>query len=132
MTIKEKVHRRICEHLYNTSNSVSAKNVQGLFNLRCHENSVQYALKNKDVHVVMGIIVDSNFPSLHFWNKKGNRILETTLGYQCNQYDYYEQRIITKNEWNNVRGIFNEGLDYWWQTYVKWWERPFIKGGRIV
>lgn len=131
-TLTERIHKRIFEHLYNTSTPVTAKNVHGVFNAKCFENAVQYASKHKGVDVVMGVIFYGEKPTLHFWNKKGEEHLETTLGYQCEWYKYYPQRVLQSHEWDNTHKIFEDGLDYYWQTFVKWYEKPFVLEGRVV
>jgi len=130
---KEKIQLRICEHLYNTQEAVGVKPVQGLFNYRCFENAVQYATTHKDVEVIMGIIVNQGkWPTLHFWNKKGKQHLETSIGYRYSEYTYYPLKTVAENDYSSIGNIFDEAVDYWWQTYTKWWQRPFIEDGRIV
>jgi hypothetical protein len=131
-TILERVQKRIFEHVYNTSSPVKAKPTQALFNNQCHRNAVEYARTHKDVEVVMGLIFNVGAPYLHFWNKKGNKHLETTFGHECDQWSYYPMRIIKPVEYESVRVIFDEACEYWFDNFVTWWEKFLIAEDRVV
>lgn len=137
MKIKTKVQERIKEHLYNTQNCVEKVDyIDGSFNYKCFYNAVQYAKKNK-VNVVMGIIVPigAGDPILHFWCKDDKeKHTEVSIGYQAEEYIYYEQRTIPKRNWECIDMVFADALDYWLETHARWHERLWLKwtGGRVV
>lgn len=126
--IKARVHNRICEHLYNTTETVKVTPKQGLFNMQCFDNAVEYARVNAgdDINVVMGVTVSNGIPTLHFWNELNGEHLETTLGHTCKKYAYYPMRTIDKVSWDCICTVFEDALDYWHATHTTWFERLFM------
>lgn len=130
-TLNDLINERVITWLENTKEKTEVTPKQGMFNFRCYENAVEYAFQNKGADVVMGIYVEAgSVPLLHFWNKKGDKHFETTLGHKAQYHTYYPIRIINPDDYKHIGYIFNEGLKYYRTKFVRWYERPFI--GRIL
>lgn len=128
----KRIDKRIMTFLRATVTPVEVKGVQGLFNHKCHMNSVQYAKDNPGHSVVMGI-VDDGGPILHFWVVDNNaNHKDVTLGWASEMGTYYPMRVLSKEEWLNVNNVFTDGLEYWRNTQTNWFERKILRVGRVV
>ncbi len=125
--LKKKVYMRVLLDLSSLNEKVNAKSVQGLFNHKCFWNAVQYATENKNVKVIMGIYTDKKgYSYLHFWNKLADEHLETTLGFLCNEQDYYPIKEIPSEDWSEIDQIFDEAKAVLESKYVHWYERLIL------
>lgn len=124
----------IGEWLYNEHESVEVKSAQGMFNLKCFENAVQYAITHEGCSVVMGIVIEPNDKTnLHFWNvdAKGNH-LETTLGYRAEVLVYYPLRTIPERNYQAIGCVFDDALNYFTNKHTTKWQRFVLGGERIL
>jgi hypothetical protein len=68
---------------------IIAQNIEGKKNQRCHLNAIkQSRIDGSDIYV--GFYVDKRGGYIsaipHFWNVKGNEIIDTSIGTNCNHY----------------------------------------------
>lgn len=95
----------------------------GLFNYRCHQTSVQYAIDNPKAKVYMCLTIDGNQPFLHFINKIGNKYIDNTLGYEYTDYEYRIIRKINKNEYHDIVDIFVKTRNHLFNINTNWLEK---------
>lgn len=124
---RKTVDKRAIEFCYNEMESVGAKAAQGLFNYKCFFNAVEYATRHKDVEVIMGLYFQDGSVFLHFWNKRDETHLETSLGHMASDITYYPIRKIHESDWKIIDQIFSEALDYYNDKLIRWYEKPFVK-----
>lgn len=114
--VLERVKGRLSEYCYHELKKIDVmRNGAGVFNQRCHENAVQYAIKNKGYKVVMGFYRHENSRHylLHFWVRKAGVDYEVSVGYLCDKYSYYEVKELEIGDYPIVLQIFTEALEYY-------------------
>jgi hypothetical protein len=107
--------------------------IQGLFNFKCHLNAVEYN-RVHDCAIVETIYIDPCMkPILHYLNvdSKGT-FLETSVGYQTKENEYYKIRIIDPNDYMNISNEFAQSLESWNEQFVGWFGRKILRINRII
>lgn len=106
---------------------------QGLFNYRCHLNTVEYSRVHK-CSIVETIYIDTDqLPILHYLNVDSNgAYLETSLGFQADRNEYYRIREINPDDYGNIGAEFSRSLDSWNEQFVGWFGRNILRIGRIL
>lgn len=128
----DKIDKRIISFLQANVTPVTVAGVQGLFNHKCHLNSVQFSKENPGHSVVMGICSDG-VPVLHFWVvDQEAKHKDVTLGWLAEENVYYPMRVLNDEEWGDISSIFNQGLNYWRDSQANWFERNIIRVKRVV
>lgn len=128
-----RIDENICEYVRSRYTKMTAVGAQGMFNLRCHQNSVQYAMDNEGYGVAEVIYVDSNDgPVLHYVNIKDGMLFETTLGYEADTLEYYKIRDVPPGDWPNIRGQFANSLDAWLKQHTNWFDRAILGIYRVL
>lgn len=131
--IKNNIRHNIGEWLYNEHEVVKVIATQGLFNFRCHENSVQWAKDHEGCSVIMGIYIDPVGDAiLHFWNKnQDGDHLETTRGFYAETLKYYPMRTIHPDDYLIIGSVFNEALEHFTDKFVSRWAKFCLNGDRV-
>lgn len=109
---------------------------QGLFNLRCHENCVEYVRVNPDKNYLIAetIYIDDDQPVLHYviFDETENKYLEVTIGWRIDTVDVYLLRIIPKDDNLRIHSIFNDTLDTWLNEFTSWFDRKILQIDRVI
>lgn len=123
--IKNKLGNLVATEIQTTKELIQVQPHQGMFNYRCHENSIEFARINPDHKVVETIYIDSaGLPILHYVNQAPDgTYLDTTLGYKAEFYEYYFLRVIHPNDYKAMGWLFDNTVDYWSNKYLKWWHK---------
>lgn len=77
---------------------------KGLFNNRCHNNSVQIAYDDY-CDIVECVAITETEVILHYINIKNGKYQDNTLGWQYKYVDYYILREIDKNDYPKIGNI---------------------------
>lgn len=80
---------------------------QGIYNLKCHMNTVQKVKEKNAEKVLLCVIMNSSDdPIVHFINmdKSGNYI-DNTLGWEWEYYDYYLIKEINQDEFSYIGSV---------------------------
>lgn len=83
----------------------------GLFNRRCHYNSIQSVIEEKSVGVFLCIAIkkDDSDIFVHVINKYNHdHFQDNTLGWRYEQFDYYYIRTIKREEYNDIDKIVKD------------------------
>lgn len=97
---------KYCLVNYEKLNKDSMELGEGLFNNRCQWNAVQQLEKGKFKEVYLCICMnDSEYPIVHFINKKDGKYVDNTLGFKYREYDYYIIRKIDSSELHKTNDI---------------------------
>lgn len=89
---KNKAYRLAAEMIKTQFIKIEVSAGTGLFNHKCHLNSVDYALRNSLNQVVLCYAINKDNKSIvaHVINvNPDNKYLDNTLGYKSAVYDYY-------------------------------------------
>lgn len=106
---------------------------QGLFNLRCFDNAVDYVRRFPATEVVEVIFVYNGEPILHYINRNSvGTYLETTLGYQAATLEYYLLRTIHAEDHKWLAGEFDRANRSWSREFTTWWQRWFFGLDKIL
>lgn len=125
MSLRDKTDPLISEYCFHELKECKLRNKQGLFNQRCHLNSIDYASKHKGFEVVMGIQKyneESSF-HLHFWVRKNSIDYEVSVGYQSDICQYWEIKVIKPSDYSQIFGVFNDALAYYKLKFTTRWQR---------
>jgi hypothetical protein len=122
--------------LRSTHTQIKPLEIQGLFNFRCHENSVQYVRDNPSrlLEVVETIYLDGGEPALHYLvrDKVTGDFLEVTLGWRTRQLEYYMTRALLPGDLDHIHSEFSRSLDHWRDLYVSPVARVLLRIDRIL
>lgn len=131
--IEDKLRAKVMTDIQCTKEVIQVEPKQGLFNFRCYENAVEYARLNPDHKVIEVIYIESRkYPTLHYINQAPDgTYLETTLGFRAADLEYFKLREIHEDDYRCIGWIFNETLEYWTNTRLKWWHR-LLRISRLV
>lgn len=112
-SIYEKV-KNYCRTNYQHLDSNKFVLGQGLFNRKCHMNSVQRVKEGKASKVILTIIFTSNFdPMVHFINIDENgKYVDNTLGWEWECYNYYMIKELSEQEFDVVGGLLSDTKDF--------------------
>lgn len=139
MSRKVDVQNNLIKHVRSRYQLIKPVPTQGMFNYRCHENSVQYALDHlKDrpgLEIFECIYIDDiHQPVLHYLNYDPavGKYLETTLGWQAEHYEYYPIRRIHEADWPRILREFENSLDAWRDQFTTWFDRSVLGIKRIL
>lgn len=114
---KTRIEACIAAHLRANHTPAQVEPVQGLFNFRCHENSVEWHRQRPDHVVVECIYLDEGQPILHYLVRDpAGKLLEVTLGWRALELEYFILRDIAKPF--DIHREFSASMDYWLQTYT--------------
>lgn len=131
--LERRAHRAIAAHLRATSTPAKVEPVQGMFNFRCHENSVEWIRTHPDqgLTLVECLYLDDGQPILHYLVRtREGALQEVTLGWRAEELEYFPQRDIADPR--QVYREFNASLDYWRDRFVPRWLVRLSGLGRIV
>ncbi|NQU80497.1 MAG: hypothetical protein HQ543_03145 [Bacteroidetes bacterium] len=81
----------------------------GLWNLKCHVNSIQKVEEGKSSKVLLVVInskSDYCSPIVHFINQNKGKYIDNTLGYEYKINEYYLVREIDSSEFDDIYYIF--------------------------
>jgi hypothetical protein len=106
----------------------------GLFNHKCHCNTVEYARTHKGMEVLEVIYIDGTEPFLHYINRKTKtgELLETTLGFEADRMEYYIIRTIHPEDHKHIGAEFSRSLNSWLMDYTSWFDRAILRVDRVV
>lgn len=132
--IRRRIEARICRYVRSRYELIKPVPVQGLFNFRCHENSVEYRRKNPDTEVVEVIYIDGGVPILHYLNSDAARqtFFETTLGWRAEHLEYYLIRRIHPDDHPHITNEFERALQSWAEEFVPLFYRWFFGITRVL
>lgn len=73
---QQKIRDKVCKKLRARFEQIFPKPKQGLFNFRCFENAVQYALNSeKELKIFECIYIDGGYPCLHYYTNWFDRTI---------------------------------------------------------
>jgi len=131
--ISNRVQYNISEWLFNTRESVQVNPEQGLFNQKCYDNAVEWVRTHEGCEVVMGIYIEGQYTTLHFWNvDKDGAHLETTRGWRAEDMTYYPLRVIPPKHYNAIGGVMDDAVDYFTSRFTSRFDRLVLNGERVV
>ena len=130
--VEEKIDTLIRSYVRSRYTMIDVEAVQGMFNFRCHENSVQYAKQNEGYGIAEVIYIDGDKPILHYLNTKDGKFFETTLGWRAEDLEYYKIRDIHHSDWNRIHSEFNRSLESWLNQFTKWYHRKLFRIDRVL
>lgn len=106
----------------------------GLFNLRCHENCVEYLRTHPDrgLRIAETVYLDEGEPVLHYVVVDGDRYLEVTLGWRADQLEYYLVRVLDERDHPRIHSEFTRSLDDWLHEFTSWFDRRVLGVGRVL
>ena len=131
---KGRVEARLKDHLRSRHPVIDVECGNGMFNLKCHENAVQWAFEHEDkgTKVVECIYIDAGTPILHYVNELDGMFIDNTLGFFSKKMEFYYIRVIHKTDWPYVRGEFDTSLDAWAYQFTTWFDRKILKIDRVL
>jgi len=135
--VKSTVEEKIKCHIRLTHQKVKPIAKQGLFNHKCHQNSLEYCSKNDDCKIVFGICIDeSRFsPNLHCWvvDSKGDH-LEVTLGHEAEFHEYYQIKTFMFSERGELLNSFDMMIhgQQFITPLTNWFERFVLRNERVL
>lgn len=134
--LKDRYHRRVIRRVRARHSMVRAVPEQGLFNFRCHENSVEYLRTHpgRRLDIVEVMVVDDDTPILHWMVHDLDQgvYLEVTLGWRAEQMEYYPLRTVHPSDHRATGREFNRAVKDWTEEFVPWWARFFLRIDRVV
>lgn len=131
--LERQAHKKIAAHLRATMTRSRVVPVQGMFNFRCHENSVEWIRTHPDqgLTLVECIYLDDDQPILHYLVRtREGELQEVTLGWRAEELEYYALRDV--QEPRQVYREFNRSLDYWKDFTTPRWLVWLSGLGRVV
>ena len=139
MSRKIAVQNKLIKHVRSRYSLIKPVSTQGMFNYRCHENSVQYAINHATDLPGLEIweciyIDDIAQPTLHYLNfdPVAGKYLETTLGWQAEHYEFYVIRRIHPSDWPRILREFENSLESWCKQFTTWFDRSVLGIRRIL
>lgn len=106
---KKKIVKGIEEFIISNYEKVDLIMGEGLFNNRCHHNSVQAVKEGWADEVYLCLCVSKEYyPIVHVINKTQGVFVDNTLGYRFSEYDYYIVREIREDEFYRVDNILGD------------------------
>jgi hypothetical protein len=124
MGVENKLRKKAAVDIQSTKQMITVIPKQGIFNKQCFDNAAQYQSEHGG-DVIEVVTVGNSWPSLHYINQVEGQYLETTLGYQADQYEYFYLRIITKEDYKNMQWVFQNALATLSRPYLKWYHKLF-------
>lgn len=123
---KNKIYKRILNYCDSNYTELSKEDMimgNGIFNHRCHLNAVQEVkIGNADeIYLCVTFINGESF--IHFINKKDNKYIDNTLGWQYENYEYCIIRKIEDCEYNRINSILNNTKKHLFYSCTNWFER---------
>lgn len=96
----------------------------GLFNYRCHDNCVDFLRRHpgKGLTIWETVYVeDGNEPALHYLirDEKAGTWLEATLGWRCDDLEFYLVRPLLEADHGRIHSEFNRSLADWTAEFVR-------------
>lgn len=131
---KASIEDRMKDHIRSRHSVIDVESGNGMFNLRCHKNAVQWAFENEPqgATVIETITIDAGTPILHYVNELDGVYIDNTLGFFSKRAEYYYIRKIHKADWPYIQGEFDTALDAWWYQFTNWFDRKILKIDRIL
>lgn len=130
MSIESKIRARLTDYIRSRFEMISVVPTQGLFNFRCYQNAVEFARKSEvELEVIEVVYIDNEIPILHYVNldPKTGQYMETTLGFEANDLEYYLIKKIHPSDHKHIGTEFNRSLNSWRDQWVPWYKKPFVK-----
>lgn len=115
------LHAKVVSYVRSHYTMVDVIPKQGLFNLQCHRNCVEFCRKHKSYGIVEVIYVDGLCPVLHYLNTKDGQFYETTLGFEAEQYEYYIIRTIHPKDYKHICSEFDRSQNGWMVQFGTWY-----------
>ena len=127
----DKIKRNVLNFARANYARIEVQPAVGLFNFRCFQNAVQYAVEHGG-QIFECIMVYDGWPSLHYVNYIEGEYLETTLGYKARSLEYYVTREIHKLDWDDIEDVFDRTLDQWYYKFTNVFDRKILRIDRVV
>lgn len=128
--------RRIVQRLRARFELVKPRAAQGLFNLRCFENVVQYVQDRPEepLGIVEAIYIDNEQPVLHYLvhDSAAGEYLEVTLGWRAPYLEFYRTRPIHPSDWDSIHSEFYRAAADWCEEFVGWFGRKILRIDRVL
>lgn len=130
----EQIDRELCEYVREEFSRIDGVKVgQGMFNLRCHENAVQWAYHTKGGKVVQVMCIDEGEVYLHYINQtRGGVYIDNTLGWRADYIEYHLIGEVDRDRWHCIVSDFEGDVDGWWKGWTNWFDRHILKIERVV
>lgn len=124
---EDKLRKALTREIQCTKQRINVVPHSGMFNLRCHENSIEFARQNPDHKVIETIYIDDqHYPTLHYINQAPDgTFIDTTLGYKAEYYEYFFLREIVKDDFKTMGWIFDNTVEFWSRKYMRSWHTLF-------
>lgn len=127
-----KIDENVCRYVRSRYTMIDVEPVQGMFNFRCHENSVQWAKSRPGFGIAEVIYIENGKPVLHYINTKDDKFYETTLGWRADNMEYYKIRDIHESDWMRIHSEFSRSLESWLMQFTTWFDRKVLRIDRIM
>ena len=109
------------------------KSTAALFNAKCFFNAVEFAKNQKvDCDIYECVIIENNWPSLHYIVMKNGDYHEVTLGHRAEQIEYYILRRISKTDWSRIDIEFDRALESWLKQFTTFIDRFVLRIKRVL
>lgn len=120
--ITRKAHAALIRELRATRTRVYPKPTQGLFNFRCHENSVEWVRTHpgQEWDVVECFYLEDGYPTLHYMVRdvRTGEFHEVTVGWRVVNMEFYLTRTLDKADHHAIHAEFDRSLHYWLTRFV--------------
>ena len=132
----KKIHQKIKKYILANYSKINKEDMvlgEGIWNRRCHLNSVQ---KIKDpsnsevVKVWLCVFIDINYNeiNIHFINQLYNKkYQDNTLGWQYTYCDYYLIKEVDISEFYAIGELLENTKDSLWNLHSNWFDRNILK-----
>lgn len=119
---RERINSNLAAYLRANYTPAQVLPERGLFNFRCHENSVEWHRLHPDHAVVEVIYLDEGEPILHYVVRDpAGRLLEVTLGWRATELQYFVIRDIVQPF--NIHKEFTSSMEYWTKRFTTRFDR---------
>ena len=101
--------------------TINVQPEENFYNNQCHRNAREYARRNKGTLIALVFLADEEQVILHCINCSKGKYLETTLGSECENWDYYLVKYCSSN---SVCNDFN-AMRSFMKRILPWYLRKF-------
>ena len=132
-SMEVKARKELCPYIRDTHQKVKVHSGAYLNQNKCHHNAVHFAKIYEEDSIAMVICIDSeDYCFLHFVNfNNKNELYDNTLGTQSENYKYYFVKYINKEDYCDIRGIFNYTLEEF-KKPLKFWTKLLLGKDRVL
>lgn len=99
--------KKIRDKITSTCKKIKVKVGKINWTYKCHLNSVDFAVKNKDKEIAMVMAYRNGFGVIHFINLHKGKYIDNTWGVWSTEYEYYLIKKIPKEDFFKVGDIFD-------------------------